>query len=105
MLFRSYSMGSLYVYGLAMRKEVRAEFESWAIAYRDNPATLSRSPNQALAIEIHGYMSHGEWRTSKAIASELDKKLHSVRVVMLVIGKHWGYEVSKNTKKGYRRKA
>ena len=87
-----------------MRKEIRAEFDLWAIAYRDNPAMLSRSPNQALAIEIHEYMKHGEWRTTKAIASELNKRLHSVRVVMLVIGKHWGYEVSKDRSKGYRRK-
>jgi hypothetical protein len=86
-----------------MRNSDRIALTNWAIAYHQNPATLSRSPSQALAIEIHEYMKHGEWRTSKAIASKLDKKLHSVRVVMLVIGKHWGYEVSKNTKKGYRR--
>ena len=86
-----------------MRNTDRIALTNWAIAYRDNPATLSRSPNQALAIKIHEYMSHGEWRTTKAIATELREPLSSVRLVMLVIGKHWGYEVSRDKNKGYRK--
>ena len=86
-----------------MRNTDRIALAKWAIAYRDNPTTLSRSPNQALAIKIHEYMSHGEWRTTKAIATELREPLSSVRLVMLVIGKHWNYEVSRNKNKGYRR--
>lgn len=86
-----------------MRKDVRAKLEKWAIAYHQKP-TLPRSPNQALAIEIHGLMSDGEWRTSKAIASELKRSVHSVRDVMLAIAVHWGYEASKDRSKGYRRK-
>ena len=86
-----------------MRKPDRIALTNWAIAYRDNPATLSRSPNQALAIKIHEYMSHGEWRTTKAIASELKEPLSSVRLVMVAIRNAWNYEVSRNPKKGYRR--
>ncbi len=88
----------------SMRKSDRLSLTNWAIAYRGNPNTLPRSPNQALAIQVHEYMSsHCEWRSSKAIAANLKAPLSSVRLVMAVISKHWGYEVSKNTKKGYRR--
>jgi hypothetical protein len=62
---------------------------------------MTRSANQALAVETHQYMQHGEWRTSTVIADELEKPLSSVRLVMNVISKHWGYEVSKRN--GYRR--
>ena len=87
----------------SMRESDRIALAKWAIAYRDNPNTLPRSPNQALAIKIHEYMSHGEWRTTKAIASELKEPLSSVRLVMVAIRDAWSYEVSRNPKKGYRR--
>ena len=86
-----------------MRNRDLVALTNWAIAYRDNPATLSRSPNQSLAIKIHYWMSHGEWRTTKAIAVELKEPLSSVRLVMVAIRDAWKYEVSKNFKKGYRR--
>jgi hypothetical protein len=84
-----------------MIKAQRADLETWAIAYRDNPATLSQSFKQALAIKIHILMKDGEWRTSNAIASELNEKLHSVRTVIGVVAGCWGYE--SHRKKGYRR--
>jgi hypothetical protein len=87
----------------SMRESDRIAISNWAISYRDNPATLSRSPNQALAIKIHCWMSHGEWRTTKAIAAELKEPLSSVRLVMLAICNAWNYEVSRNPRKGYRR--
>ena len=88
-----------------MRKSDRTALTKWAIAYRDNPNTLPRSPNQALAIQVHEYMSrHGNWRTSKEIAAYLEEApLSSVRLVMNVISNHWGYEVNPNKKIGYRR--
>ena len=86
-----------------MRSTDRIALTNWAIAYRDNPATLTRSPNQVLSLKIHEYMSHGEWRTTKAIAAELKEPLSSVRLVMTAIRDCWGYEVSKNKNKGYRR--
>lgn len=84
-----------------MRKKIRDNLETWAIAYHEDPATLSRYPSQALAIKIHILMSDGEWRTSNAISSELGEKLHSVRTVIGVVAGCWGYESHK--KKGYRR--
>jgi hypothetical protein len=84
-----------------MRKSDRAALTKWAIAYRDNPNTLPRSPNQALAIQVHEYMSHGEWRTSLLIAIDLKASLSSVRLIMNVISKLWGYKVSKRN--GYKR--
>lgn len=84
-----------------MIKEQRTALEAWAIAYRDNPTTLSSSPKHALAITIHSYMKHGEWKTSNEIAAELNEKLHSVRTVIGVVAGCWGYESHK--KKGYRR--
>ena len=86
-----------------MRESDRIALTNWAIAYRDNPATLTRSPNQVLSLKIHAYMSHGKWRITKAIAAELNEPLSSVRLVMTAIRDCWGYEVSKNHKKGYRR--
>ena len=87
-----------------MRESDRIALTNWAIAYRDNPAVLSRSPNQALAIKIHEYMNHGEWQTTKAIAAELKEPLSSVRLVMVAIRDHWGYKVSKSRiNGGYRR--
>lgn len=89
----------------SMRESDRLSLTNWVIAYSDNPNLLPRSPNQALAIQVHEYMSsHGEWRTTKAIAAELKKPLSSVRLVMVVISKHWVYEVSKDRSKGYKRK-
>ena len=85
----------------SMRKSDRAALTKWAIAYRDNPSTLPRSPNQALAIQVHEYMSHGKWQTSIPIAIALKASTSSVRLVMNVISKHWGYKVSKRN--GYRR--
>jgi len=83
-----------------MRKEIRAAFERWAIAYHQK-LSKPRYPNQILAVEIHEWMGiHGEWRTSLEIAIDLKQSLDSVRKVMMVISKHWGYEVSR---KGYRR--
>lgn len=87
-----------------MRKEVRDKLEKWAIAYHKNPAILARYPSQVLAVEIHDLMSDGEWRTSKVIAAELKRSVHSVRDVMLAIAVHWDYESSKDRSKGYRRK-
>ena len=88
-----------------MRKSDRIAITNWAIAYRDNPSTLPRSPNQALAIQVHYYMSrHLQWRTSKEIAAYLEAPLSSVRLIMTAIRDVWGYEVSKNKNKGYRRK-
>ena len=85
----------------SMRKSDRAALTKWAIAYRDNPNTLPRSPNQALAIQTHEYMSsHGEWRSSIPIAIALKASTSSVRLIMNVISKHWGYKVSKRN--GYR---
>jgi hypothetical protein len=84
-----------------MIKEQRAVLKEWAISYRANPATLSQSYKQALAIKIDILMSDGEWRTSNAIASDLDEKLHSVRAVMGVVAGCWGYE--SHRKLGYRR--
>ncbi len=84
-----------------MIKEQRTALKAWAISYRDNPATLSSSPKHVLAITIHDYMKHGEWKTSNDIADELDEKLHSVRSVIGVIAGCWGYE--SHRKKGYRR--
>ena len=91
-----------------MRKSDRLSLTNWAIAYRKptkqrNPSlAMTRSANQALAVEIHQYMKHGEWRTSTAISNGLKKPLSSVRLVMNVISKHWDYyEVSKRN--GYRR--
>lgn len=87
-----------------MRKSDCLSLTKWAIAYRDNPKTLPRSPNQALAIQVHEYMSsHGEWRTSIPIAIALKASSSSVRLVMNVISKHWGYKVSKRN--GYKRDA
>ena len=87
----------------SMRKSDRAALTKWAITYRDNPNTLPRSPNQALAIQVHEYMSHGEWRSSIPIAIALKASSSSVRLVMNVISKHWGYKVSKRY--GYKRDA
>jgi len=84
-----------------MIKAQRTALKEWAIAYRDNPATLSQTYKQALAIKIHDYMKHGEWRTSNAIATELNEPLYSVRAVMGVVAGCWGYE--SHRKKGYRR--
>jgi hypothetical protein len=84
-----------------MIKKQRTALEAWAIAYRDNPATLSSSPKHALAIKIHILMQDGEWRTSNAITSDLDEKLHSVRSVIGVVAGCWGYE--SHRKLGYRR--
>jgi hypothetical protein len=92
-----------------MRKSDRIALTNWAIEYckpteQRNPSlAMTRSANQALAVEIHRYMRHGEWRTSTAIANELKKPLSSVRLVMVVIREAWKYEVSRNPKKGYRR--
>ena len=87
-----------------MRESDRIALTNWAIAYRDNPATLSRSPNQVLSLKIHAYMTHGEWRTTKAIAAELKEPLSSVRLVMVAIRDAWNYEASKSkTNGGYRR--
>lgn len=83
-----------------MRKEIRVNFEKWAIAYHQKPST-PRYPSQVLAVEIHEYMSHGEWRTSNEIASELNEPLYSVRSVIGVVAGCWGYE--SHRKKGYRR--
>jgi hypothetical protein len=84
-----------------MIKEQRAVLKEWAIAYRANPATLSQTYKQALAIKIHILMSDGEWRTSNAISTELNEPLYSVRSVMGVVAKCWGYE--SHRKLGYRK--
>ena len=91
----------------SMRKSDRNALTKWAIEknkpddQRNPSLAMTRTANQALAVEIHRCMKHGEWRTSKVIASELKKPLSSVRLTMNVISKLWGYEVSKCN--GYRR--
>ena len=80
------------------------KLKSWAIAYRANPNTNpSASPQQALAILIHTLMSDGQWRTTAMIAEELGKPVYTVRYVMWVISKVWGYEASTSRNEGYRR--
>jgi hypothetical protein len=80
------------------------KLKTWAIAYRDNLNTdPSSSPQQALAILIHTLMSDGQWRTTAMIAEELGKPVYTVRYVMWVISKVWGYEASVSRSKGYRR--
>lgn len=85
-----------------MRKAERLAFEKWAIAYRDND-TPSSTPSQALAILIHERMSDGQWRTTKAIADELDASLTTVQGIMWAVKEAWGYEAVPSRNKGYRR--
>jgi hypothetical protein len=85
-------------------KSMPNKLKTWVIAYRDNPnINPSSSPQQALAILIHTHMADGQWRTTGMIAEELGKPLYTVRYVMWVISKVWGYEAVESRSKGYRR--
>ena len=88
-----------------MREFDRLKLQNWAIAYAKNPnSNPSSKPSQALAVKIHNLMADGEWRTAKAIASELNQSPYLVRDVMVCIKDLWGYEASKSkTNGGYRR--
>ena len=89
---------------LTMRESDRLILQSWAIAYAKNPnSNPSSKPSQALAIKIHNLMSDGEWRTVKAIATELNESPYLVRDVLWCIKDLWGYEASKSKNGGYRR--
>ena len=88
-----------------MRESDRLKLQNWAIAYAKNPSSNpSSKPSQALAIKIHNLMSDGEWRTAKAIATELNESPYLTRDVLWCIKDIWNYETSKSkTNGGYRR--
>jgi hypothetical protein len=87
-----------------MRKSDRLTLQNWAIAYSKNPnSNPSSKPSQALAIKIHSLMGDGEWRTVKAIATELNESPYLVRDVLWCIKELWGYESSKSKSGGYKR--
>ena len=88
-----------------MRNSDRLKLQSWAIAYANSPNTNpSSKPSQALAIKIHSLMSNGEWRTVKAIATELNESVFAVRDVLWCIKDIWGYQANKSRiNGGYKR--
>ena len=87
-----------------MRRLEKLAFAQWAIAYRQNPiASPSSKPSQALAIKIDSLMSDGEWRTTTAIADELQASLTTVQGVMWSIKDAWGYQAVPSKNKGYRK--
>lgn len=90
---------------LNMRKSDRLKLQHWAITYAKSPnPNPSSKPSQALAIKIHNLMADGEWRTVKAIASELNASIYAVRTVLWCIKDIWNYETSKSkTNGGYQR--